>query len=287
MPARLYHERVIAPAASPPRWLLMTHGIFGAGGNWRTIAKRIVERVPSWGIVLVDLRLHGRSTAGEPPHTVPACADDVAALIAALHTSDTAVAAACGHSFGGKVVLSLRERVPLLQTWVLDATPSARPADLAALDAQVADPDGNMVLRVLADLGDLPMRWPRRDDFVRAMMDRGHTLGLSQWLAMNLESDGDGLRLRLDLAAIRQLLADYYQRDVWSGVERADLTGDVHVVIAENSSTIPQIDRDRLDTDAATMPHVFVDRVANAGHWLHLDAPDAVVDLLAKGLGAA
>ena len=263
----------------------MTHGIFGAGGNWRSIAKRIVERVPTWGIVLVDLRLHGRSTAGAPPHTVAACADDVAALIAALHTSDTSIAAVCGHSFGGKVVLAVRELVPLLQTWVLDATPSARPADLAALATQ--DTDGNMVLRVLADLSELPIRWPRRDDFVRAMMDRGHTLGLSQWLAMNLESDGDALRLRLDLSAIRELLADYYRCDVWSGVERADLAGDVHVVIAENSSTIPDGDRARLDADAATMPHVHVDRIANAGHWLHLDAPDALVELLANGLAAA
>ena len=52
--ATLYQERIAR--GTPARWLLLTHGIYGAGSNWRGIARKLVERRPDWGVVLVDLR---------------------------------------------------------------------------------------------------------------------------------------------------------------------------------------------------------------------------------------
>src|SRR5438045_3613951 len=46
--------------------MLFLHGIFGTGGNWRTIARRWVALRPTWGAVLVDLRMHGRSQGLRP-----------------------------------------------------------------------------------------------------------------------------------------------------------------------------------------------------------------------------
>src|SRR5687767_7195487 len=100
MLARLHHERI--GGAEVRRWLLLTHGIYGAGTNWRAIARKLVDQRADWGVVLVDLRLHGRSEPGTPPHTVDACADDVRNLIE--HELGP-IAALGGHSFGGKVVL--------------------------------------------------------------------------------------------------------------------------------------------------------------------------------------
>ena len=93
-PARLHHER-LGPADAT-RLVLFTHGIYGSGTNWRAIARQVVARAPGWAAVLVDLRLHGRSTAGEPPHTVAACVDDLAALCAALAAAGPPVVAAVG-----------------------------------------------------------------------------------------------------------------------------------------------------------------------------------------------
>src|SRR5690606_2906740 len=98
--ARLHHERIAHGGAAPAAWLLLTHGIYGAGGNWRAIARKLVERRPDWGVVLVDLRQHGRSDAGEPPHTLDAAAGDLRALADQLGGSE----AMAGHSFGGTVV---------------------------------------------------------------------------------------------------------------------------------------------------------------------------------------
>jgi len=263
--ARLHHERIASPAAT--RLLLLTHGIYGAGANLRAVARRVVERRPEWGIVLVDLRGHGRSELGPPPYDLAACADDLRALADELG----GVAALAGHSFGGKVVLVARERMRPRQTWVLDSTPSARPG---------FSDEANTVVRVLELMERLPRTWGRRDDFVAAIVADGQPASLAQWLAMNLAPDAsNGFTLRLDLAAIRALLADYYERDLWSSLEDPRF-GEVEMVIAERSGTVSAADRERL---AAAPPHVHVARV-DAGHWLHVDAPAAVVELFATRL---
>jgi pimeloyl-ACP methyl ester carboxylesterase len=124
MVARLHHDFVAGDA--PRAWALFTHGIYGSGGNWRAIARQVVARRPEWGVVLVDLRHHGRSEPGDPPHTVAACAGDMVALADELSGAGKIVRATLGHSFGGKVMLSARPHLEPAQTWVLDSTPSAR-----------------------------------------------------------------------------------------------------------------------------------------------------------------
>ena len=246
----------------------MTHGIYGSGMNWRGIARKITDRRPEWGVVLVDLRQHGRSEPGVPPHSIAACADDLRALIDELG----GVSAIAGHSFGGKVALATRPLVAASQTWVLDASPSAHP------DA-MADPD-NTVLRVLDVMQRLPKSWPRRDDFVAAVIADGHDPGLAQWLAMNVAPDDSGvLRLRLDLAALRAMLADYYATDLWGSLED-ERGGDVEIVVATRASTLSSQDRERL---AHAPRHVHVHPI-DAGHWLHIEAPGAVVERFAADL---
>jgi pimeloyl-ACP methyl ester carboxylesterase len=271
MPARLHHERIGGPA--PDRWLLLTHGIYGAGNNWRSIARKLTEQRPEWGAVLVDLRQHGRSEPGNPPHTIAACAEDLRALVAELGDID----AIAGHSFGGKVALATRPLVAVRQIWVLDASPSKRAAQGPARAA--APSGGNTVLRVLELMERSPRRWPGRDDFVAAVVADGHDIGLGRWLAMNLVPDpAGGYRLRLDLAALREMLTDYAATDLWDVLEAPG--DDVEVVVAEQAPTLSAADRGRL---AAAPPHVHVHYVA-AGHWLHIDAPAAVVDLFAAHL---
>lgn len=250
----------------------MTHGIYGAGSNWRGIARKINERRPEWGIVLVDLRQHGRSEPGTAPHTVAAAADDLRALITELGTNLGDVAALAGHSFGGKVVLATRALVAVQQTWVLDATPSSRPAYLS-------DPD-NSVIRVLELMERMPKTWPRRDDFVAAVQADGHALGLAQWLAMNVIPDDTGtMTLRLDTTALRELLTDYASIDLWPTL-LDPAHGRVEIVVAERAHVFTPADRERLVQLPA---HVHAHTI-DAGHWLHIDAPVAVVDLLVAEL---
>ncbi len=271
MSARLHHERIARSEATPAAWLLLTHGIYGTGGNWRAIARKLHERRPDWGVVLVDLRQHGRSEAGEPPHTLAAAAGDLRALADQLG----GIQAMAGHSFGGKVVLAARALAPVRQAWVLDASPSARPG-------AISDPS-NSVIAVLELMERLPRTWARREDFVEAVVAAGHAPVLARWLAMNLiPGDGGALALRLDLPALRSMLADHYARDLWA--EALDPAGgELELVIADRSSALDAGDRARLEH---APPHVHVHRV-DAGHWLHIEAPAAVVELFAGHLPRA
>jgi pimeloyl-ACP methyl ester carboxylesterase len=264
--ARLYQERIAR--GEPQRWLALTHGIYGAGSNWRAIARKLVDRRPDWGVILVDLRQHGRSEPGEPPHTIAAAAEDFRAVIT------PEVAAIAGHSFGGKVALAARALAPpgVRQTWMFDSSPSARNAE-----------DGSVV-RVLELMERLPRTWNTRDDFIAAVVADGHALALGQWLAMNIVPDAAGrFANRLDLGAIRALLESYYATDLWQIAFDPGLPGTLEMVIADQSHTVSAADRARL----ATAPsHVHVHHV-DAGHWLHIEAPATVVELLVQSLPTA
>jgi pimeloyl-ACP methyl ester carboxylesterase len=264
VPARLFHEAIAS--GEPARWLVFTHGICGSGGNWRTIARKVVARRPEWGVQLVDLRQHGRSEPGEPPQTIAACADDLRALIAELSNVD----ALAGHSFGGKVVLATRALVPVVQTWTFDSAPGPRTPDTT----------NDTVLRLLAFVDHSGPRWQRREDFVAALVADGHAPSLAQWFAMNLvPADGGGFVVRLHTDAIRALLADYGRVDLWPTV--LDSTrGAVELVRASRSTTYT-------DGELAKPlpPHVHAS-VVDGGHWLNVDNPTAVVELIAERLPA-
>ena len=257
----LHTERI----GEADRTLLLTHGIYGAGANWRAIANKLVAKRREWSVLLVDLRGHGKSPIGDPPHTIAAAAEDVRAVC-----TEHGVRAIAGHSFGGKVVLAARSLVTVEQTWVLDASPSPRPAAFA---------EGNSVVRVLELLERSDRSWAKRDEFIATVMGEGHAKPLAQWLAMNLAPEGDHYELRLDTAQLRALLESYYATDLWDAAwNPAD--GDIHVVIADKSNTIDDDARARL---AHAPAHVHVHHLPT-DHWLHIEAPDAVVGLFASHL---
>jgi pimeloyl-ACP methyl ester carboxylesterase len=284
MPFLPHHDLVVAEGPPPRAWALMTHGIYGSGANWRTIARRIVERRPGWGCLLVDLRMHGRSQEAPPPHTVANAAADLAALVGALGEGGKVVRVVCGHSFGGKVALAHRALAApsLAQTWVLDASASARPGTIDADEATVPQ-----VLRLLEAM---PARLDSREQFVARVTAAGLHAGLGQWLAMNLHRAPDGsYALRLDLAAIRALLTDYYATDLWGVLGDPGLPGDVEIVIAGKSTAVSSEDRTRLEALAAgpMAGRLGVHLLPEASHWLHIDAQAELLELVAGRLPEA
>lgn len=249
--------------------MLFLHGILGSGANWRTFAKGIVAERPDWGAVLVDLRLHGESQEGfAPPHTLDAAASDLEALIAELG-AERPVRGVLAHSFGGKVALVLAGRRPELeQLFVIDSTPSARP-----------DAKGSESTRHIVELlRDLPEEFANRGDFTTWIESRGVSRPVAMWLAMNVRPIPNTTRFvfRVDVAGIRQMLDDYFARDVWSVLERPRETMQAHLIIGGKSGVLDAADRAR----APTCPDTTFDVIARADHWVHVDAPEELKALV-------
>lgn len=261
--ARLAFARVVSEGAAPSRWAAVLHGVLGSGANWRSFAQKWVRRAPEWGVVLVDLRNHGGSLGLPPPHTVEACARDLAAL-------GVPIERVLGHSFGGKVALEwARQRAGDLDDCVVvDSTPGAHPEALEARFGPLA------VLDALRALGG---PFARRPDFADALERGGLDGATARWLAMSVlrEAPG-GFAVALDLDAIEAMLADYFARDLWDVALAPPGRVAMRFVLGARGS-VPEEDRARLRAAAARDPARVSCRELDAGHWVHVDAPEALL----------
>lgn len=268
----LAHALVPPPSGTPAKWMVFLHGILGSGANWRSFARAFVAARPEWGAVLVDLRLHGESTEGfSPPHTVAAAAKDVHELFA---LAPGPVRGVLAHSFGGKVALALTERVDgeLDHVFVVDATPGTRP-----------DARGSESTRHIVDLlSTLPEEFANRDEFIAFIEERGVTRPTAMWLAMNVRPVPNTTRFvfRIDVAAVQQMLDDYFARDLWPVVESGNGAVCKHLVVGGKSTVVDEPDRER----ARKAPRTTVDVIEDAGHWVHADAPDALREIVLRHL---
>jgi esterase len=260
---QLNHALVTATeGAEPQKWMLFLHGILGSGANWRTVAKRFIASKPEWGAVLVDLRKHGASQDFAGPHTVVAAAKDLERL-------SYNVQGVVGHSFGGKVALEYARTRRLEELFLIDSNPGPRP------DARGSEG----TVRVLEMLEALPPTFGSRPAFIAHIQSQGHDAAVAQWLAMNLERDGDVLRFGLDMKAIRALLEDYFARDLWSVLE-AESDTRFTVILGGKSNVFDASDKERLAAIAANHANVKMHVIARAGHWVHADAPDELHQVL-------
>ena len=250
--------------------MLFLHGILGTRANWRGIARRFVEARPRWGAILVDLREHGDSLGLSGPHTVRAAAADLTELEGSLALP---IGGALGHSFGGKVVLEwLRSRQgQLTEAWTIDSSPSPIGADR----------NTSATAEVIRTLEALPRQWASRDAFIAAMVEAGQPPPIAKWLAMNLRRTDSGERIfGPDLGVIRDLIDDYASADSWDVLEAPPKGCTLDLVIGGQSEVFSASDRERVGQLANRNSNISVHVIERAGHWVHVDAADALLALL-------
>ena len=258
----------VSGGAAEPRHVWILHGFMGRGQNWQSFARRLCAARPELDLELIDLRMHGGSQGLPGPHTLAACADDLEAHAGASGLPDVLI----GHSFGGRVALTLAGRGLAGQLWVLDAAP-----------ASSGERGDTETVRVLAALAELPPRFVDRRAFTAALEARGAAPAIAAWLAKNLVREPDGLRFGLELPALRALLEDHDRTDCWPLVEHPPDSVDLRFVLAGRGSVLAEDDRARLEA-LASQGVVTVDTLPRAGHWLHVDDPARLSELLLAGL---
>ncbi len=252
------------------RVVYVLHGILGSANNWRSFCRSLVGVRPDLKLVLVDLRNHGRSGAAPGPQTLVACAED----LTALHPTMGVPSAVIGHSFGGKVALAYagRRDVHLEQVWVIDAPPGVVQNDSAQGE----------IGRVFAALDAIQLPINGRNELIEHFAEHSIGPAIARWMATNLvRAPGGGFTWRFHLGNIEQMIADYLRSDLWSVVDELAPATTQLVIGGRSDRWTPEA---QAELDARRPEQVGRHVIAEAGHWVHAEAPGALRNLLVADL---
>lgn len=236
--------------------------------------RTLPQGFPSWQVLLVDLRCHGESAeaAGAAPalgpHTVDSAARDVLALLRQQRIFPHML---IGHSFGGKVVMSMARQfgAPTLphpvRVWVLDAPPGEARAGGGGLSGAVRADHPAELISALQQVA-LPI--PSRADLIDHLVARGFSLPVSRWMTTNLRPvDSDrGLKWAFDLDGISQMYKSYEETCLWDLLRSPPQGLKIDFVKATRSTF-------KWEGEAAIAAMGHGVHLLDAGHWVHTDNP--------------
>jgi esterase len=247
-------------AGAPP--LAILHGLFGSGRNWASIAQRLAAHRR---VIAFDLRNHGASAwAGGMQYGE--MAED---LLAALDERGCRRSALLGHSMGGKVAMmaALRDPDMVERLVVVDIAPVPYPPrHLAEVRA----------MRAL-DLTGIKRR-AEADRILAATIPDAAERG---FLLQNLVFEDGRARWRLNLEAIER------EMPVLAGfpavADNAVYRSPVLFVGGANSDYLPPEQEPAI---RRLFPNARIERIENAGHWVHAEQPAAFLHTVEPFLAA-
>ena len=242
---QILHSRIVG-SGKP---LLILHGYFGMGDNWKSHANQLVE--DGFEVHLIDQRNHGRSFHAD--------AFDYELLVGDLYNyiqhHNLKKVDLLGHSMGGKTAMLFATEYPELvdKLVVADISPRNYPphhhdilAALNSVDFSVQN-SRNLVDKKLAEL--IP------------------EVGVRQFLLKNV------FRKTKDELAFRFNLQSLTENNKEVGVALPSFTifeGETLFLQGGNSGYISMDDEPLIK---AHFPNSEIKTIANAGHWLHAENP--------------
>lgn len=266
----------LSVGSSGPR-VAFLHGLFGQGRNWMQVAKAVCgPEADQARALLVDLPDHGRS-----PWTSEGTGFSFEAYAAAV--ADTLATTApgepwtlVGHSLGGKtaMVVALQHPDLIERLCVVDIAPKGY-GDLHRFT-------GYMEKMAALPLGELASRADAEQRFAES------DPGVKAFLLQNLRRDGDSWRWQANL----DLFSDDAARGSgsviadWPASAVAGLPAYDGPVVWLRGAESGYISDDDAETMRSYFPKVRQVTVKGAGHWVHTDAPDVVVETVRRLLRA-
>lgn len=246
----LYHK--IIGTGDP---VIIIHGLFGMSDNWATFAKRLSE---THMVILVDVRNHGRSKHTDS-FTYQDAANDIAELCEENWIYNATI---IGHSMGGKLAMQLSHDHPEIveRLIVVDIAP-------------VTYNGGHeLIIKTLLgiDLGSAVTRKDIEEKIYKEIPD----LVVVRFLMKNLARDKEngGFRWKMNLPVLSQaynnILAEIVIRDI-----------DIPTLFVKGEKSDYILSEHEEIIDAIFESYEIVE-IAEAGHWVHADAPEALLSLV-------
>lgn len=238
--------------------LVILHGLFGSADNWYSIAKELEK---TYTLYLVDQRNHGDSPhADEWNYKV--MVEDLKDL---LDQEGLEKVYLMGHSMGGKTVMNFALQYPerVEKLIVADIAPRYYPVHhqtiLEGLNA--------------IDLKTIKSR-KDADDILGQYVSE---LGIRQFLLKSLSRDSNGFVWKINLPVITKNI-----NNVGEALESdKKYEGPTLFLAGENSNYIQQSDLSDMEE---FFPNYEVEFISGAGHWLHAEQPNAVIEEVLKFL---
>jgi len=249
--------------------VLLLHGFTGSGGSW---GETIVERLAARRRVLIpDLPGHGRSDAPREPgrYTVEAVVADLCDL---LDVHGVGTADWVGYSMGGRIALGAAVLAPRrVGRLVLESASPGLPTEEERFARRVAD--AHLARRIRAGgIRRFVEEWERLPVF--ATQERLPPDVRVSLRERRLDNDPDAL------AACLGGLGTGSQPSFWDDL--AAVRSRVLVLAGEADPKFREIGRGMIERLADARLEI----VPGAGHAVHLEAPDAWLDLVLDFLGS-
>jgi esterase len=240
--------------------LLILHGLFGYSDNWQTLGKKFSEHHQ---VFLIDQRNHGRSPHSEE-FNYDLMAQDLLELIEENRLEAPAV---MGHSMGGKTAMTFALQYP-------DRLSKLIVVDIAPKDYPIRH-DGILDALLAVDLSQVSSR-----DEADAQLARGISHpAVRQFLLKNLYRKEDhSFGWRPNLPAIDRNL-DQVGAAITAG---APFKKPTLFIDGGKSSYVRPEDHEQI---RQLFPNARIETIAEAGHWVHAEAPEKVYQLVREFLG--
>lgn len=237
--------------------LLILHGLFGQSDNWNTLAKRFAER--GFCVYAIDLRNHGLS-----PHSNDwsneVMADDLAELIRNEGLSNSIV---LGHSMGGKTAMCLALKYPhlLSKLIVADISPNKYTSHHNEVIKALKSVDFNVV--------------KNRKEAEAVLSHYISDFGTKQFLLKNIYWK-DAAEERMDWRFNLSVIAEKYD-EILKEVPHLSNPLPTLFVRGDKSAYIEDSDLPAIEE---RFPNYTLKTVANSGHWIHAEQPDAFFNVV-------
>ena len=233
--------------------LIFLHGLFGSGRNLQSIAKYFDDE---YDIFLMDLRNHGSSFHNHRMdyERMSADLDDFITEMAI----DSPIL--IGHSMGGKVAMTqaLQIKNPITAVIVLDIAPINYGIDYIPLI--------DSLLAMELD------KYQSRNEADEELAKTYSNVSFRQFLLQNLIRVDNRLQWRLNLPAIKENI-DCIKS--FPNFDDKTFQGPSLFLKGENSDYVQKQSEEKI---MQFFPKAEIKTIANAGHWLHAEQPQLVIN---------
>lgn len=246
----------------PP--LMILHGLYGSSDNWISITRRIAKL---FTVYLPDLRNHGLSPHSEI-HDYEAMSSDIFELASDLKLDKFFLA---GHSMGGKTAVRFAMRWPEMLYGLLIA-------DISPFETHLSNSKSyNQHLNLLNIIAGTEISTASsRKELENIFNSKIPSDSIRNLILKNIERSDNGKftwklnsqSLLKNLDKITDSVAESY--DAITGFPVIFLKG-------EKSDYLPDAD---IPDIMKLFPAAEIKTIKNAGHWIHFDNPEAVINAL-------